>query len=136
MFLEDLRCHERKLVVDTAADNLGVDDESGGDVVWKPSARRLGRPSQPQLTKENETGISGEVEFRDADTTDGAVILVDISAWAVLGINRLFGFLPESARTIGPSRCPEHPWGGSGGGVQESTDAQSASGYACKPVDL
>jgi hypothetical protein len=30
---KSLRGHERKLVVDMALDDLGIDDEAGGDVV-------------------------------------------------------------------------------------------------------
>ena len=52
-----LRGHERKLIIDPALDDLGVDDEAGSHIVQK-----------------NETGIGGQVKLRDADTADGTVI--------------------------------------------------------------
>ena len=108
--------HERKLVVHVALDDLGVHNKPGSDVV-----------------QDNKTGVSGQVKLRDADTADGTVVLFFKISTKLK--QTLASHLPASARTIAPNKCPSRPWGGSAGDDRGSTDAPSASGYACKPAD-
>lgn len=70
----DSRGHEGKLIVDTALDDLRVDNEAGGDVV-----------------EENETGVSSQVQLGNADTTDGAVIEGTLEPLSGVGVKTVLG---------------------------------------------
>lgn len=70
----DLRSHERKLIVDTALDYLGVNNEARGDVV-----------------EEDKTGVSGQVQLRNADTTDGTVIERSLEPLGGVGVETVLG---------------------------------------------
>ena len=71
----DLRGHEREFVIDTTLDDFGVDNEAGGDVVFRELVI-VSRCLWLLHTQENETSIGREIELGNADTTDGAVVLV------------------------------------------------------------
>jgi hypothetical protein len=79
------------------------------------------------LTEKDQAGIGRKVKLGKADTTDGAIILEMVNdnvactqlMWGVF-------ILPMNARTIVRSRCPEHPWAGSGGVFRASKVAQTA----------
>lgn len=64
-----------------ALDNLGVDDKARADVVYRTleRGRNVSNKQWSTHTKQNETGISGQVELGDADAADSAIVLVQVS---------------------------------------------------------
>lgn len=70
----DLRSHERKLIVDTALDYLGVNNEARGDVV-----------------EEDKTGVGGQVQLRNTDPTDGTVIERSLEPLSGVGVETVLG---------------------------------------------
>lgn len=83
------------------------------------------------LTQEDETCICGEIEFRNTNATDSAVILIIVNQVPSICKENS----PKSAQTIAPSTCQEHLWEGFEDVCPESTDAPNASGCACRPVE-
>jgi hypothetical protein len=75
------RGHEGKLIVDMALDNLRVDDKARADVVYRTleRGRNVSNKQWSTHTKQNETGIGGQVELGDADAADSAIVLVQVS---------------------------------------------------------
>lgn len=75
--MENLRGHEGKLIIDTTLDDLGVDDETGGNIVcMKMLIKYSPEYATDEIhTQKDQTGVSRQVELRNADTTDSTVVL-------------------------------------------------------------
>jgi hypothetical protein len=88
MIVVYLRGHEGELIVDVALDDFGVDDEAGSDVVQK-----------------DETGVGSQVQLRNADTADGAVVEGALEPLSGVGVQTVLGEVlqvtTQGAQTLG-----------------------------------